>query len=46
MPAPKPNSQPWRRQTAISLPAASRIAIAILTARSDRIVEEHHDPNA
>src|SRR6516164_8311589 len=34
MPAPKPSSQPWRRQTAISLPAASRIAIAILTARS------------
>src|SRR6516164_5211380 len=34
MPAPKPSSLPWRRQAAISLPAASRIAIAILTARS------------
>ena len=33
MPAPKPSSQPWRRQAAISLPASSRIAIAILTAR-------------
>jgi hypothetical protein len=32
MPAPKPSSQPWRRQAAISLPVASRIAIAILTA--------------
>src|SRR6516165_280855 len=34
MPAPKPSSQPSRRQVTISLPASSRIAIAILTARS------------
>src|ERR1700757_4011185 len=34
MPTPKPSSQPSRRQVAISLPASSRIAIAILTARS------------
>src|SRR5215469_10791650 len=33
MPAPKPNSRPRSRQWAISVPAASRIAIAILTAR-------------
>jgi hypothetical protein len=37
MPMPMPSSEPWRRRHAvISLPAASRIAIAIaiLTARS------------
>jgi len=46
MPAPKPSSQPWRRQAAVSLPAASRIATAILTARSagHGIVEVHNDP--
>src|SRR5215831_14192876 len=33
MPTPKPSSQPSRRQAAISLPASSRIAIAISTAR-------------
>src|SRR5215213_9062791 len=34
MPTPKPSSQPSRRQVEISLPASSRIAIAILTALS------------
>src|SRR6516162_7277703 len=34
MPAPNPKSRPRSRQSAISLPASSRIAIAILTARS------------
>src|ERR1700757_852886 len=34
MPTPKPNSRSRRRHTAINTPAASRIAIAILTARS------------
>src|SRR6516164_7910145 len=34
MPAPNPRSRPRSRQVAISWPAASRIASAILTARS------------
>src|SRR6516165_10802387 len=34
MPAPNPNSRSRRRQSAIRVPAASRIATAILTARS------------
>jgi hypothetical protein len=34
MPAPKPRSRPRRRQAAINEPAASRIATAILMARS------------
>src|SRR5215472_5136728 len=52
MPAPKPSSQPSRRPVSISLPASSRIAIAILTARSagsgigTESFEEHHDPVA
>jgi hypothetical protein len=42
--------RPRRRHAAISVPAASRIAIAILTARSagsgqgTEVVEKHHDP--
>ena len=35
MPAPNPSRRPRRRQLAINVPAVSRIAIAILTARSD-----------
>src|SRR5215210_4774825 len=34
MPAPKPKSRPRSRQSAINVPAASRIATAMLTARS------------
>src|SRR5262245_45737960 len=34
MPAPKPSSRPRSRHVAINVPASSRIAIAILTARS------------
>src|SRR5215472_11232922 len=33
MPAPNPSTRPRRRQAPIKIPAASRIAIAILTAR-------------
>src|SRR6516225_4024945 len=46
MPAPKPSSQPSRRQAAISLPASSRRHLDSALRRVGtwhRIVEEHHD---
>src|SRR5438477_9750626 len=41
MPAPKPSSQPSRRQVSISLLACSRIVIAILDRKSTRLNSSH-----